>query len=159
MINKLFHGLNKTIETIELILGSAMILCVIIEILSRYLLPFNTTWCEEVARYCLVWGMMLGCAYGFGSHGHIVIDIMTHSLGDKAKMWCEFFANVFTLIFCVIMLRLSIERFASNAKEYMVMARISKGYVYAAVPVGFGLSILYTLKNIVEIIRREVRKT
>lgn len=153
-----FNVLNKTIETIELVLGSAMILCVIIEILSRYTLPFNTTWCEETARYCLVWGMMLGCAYGFGNHGHIVIDILINSLSEKGKYWCELFANFATLIFCIIFIYLSIERFPSIAKQYMVMVRQSLGYVYAAIPVGFGLSILYTLKNIVTMIKEGVKK-
>ena len=158
MVNRIFKGLNKVIETIELVLGSAMILCVIIEIASRYILPFNTTWCEEVARYCLIWGMMLGCAYGFGAHGHIVIDVLTNSLGDKGKYWCELFANIFTAVFCCIMLKLSLGRFTSYSKEYMVMSRISLGYVYAAVPTGFALSIVYTLKNIVMMIIEGVKK-
>lgn len=153
-----FNVLNKTIETIELVLGSAMILCVIIEILSRYTLPFNTTWCEETARYCLVWGMMLGCAYGFGNHGHIVIDILINSLSEKGKYWCELFANFATLIFCIMFIYLSIERFPSIAKQYMVMVRQSLGYVYAAIPVGFGLSILYTMNNIVTLIKEGVKE-
>lgn len=157
-MKKIFNVLNKIIETIELILGTLMILCVIIEVLSRYILPFNTTWCEETARYCLVWGMMLGCAYGFGTHGHIVIDILTNSLGAKGKYWCELFANFATLIFCSVFLILSVERFPSIAKEYMIMIRRSLGYVYAAVPVGFGLSILYTLKNIVTMIKGGAEK-
>lgn len=153
-----FKVLNKAIETIELILGSAMILCVIIEILSRYLLPFSTTWCEEAARYCLVWGMMLGCAYGFGNHGHIVIDILTNYLGSKGKFWCEIFANLATLIFCAIFLVLSIERFPSIAREYMVMVRQSLGYIYVAIPIGFGLSILYSVKSLADVINGRVKK-
>lgn len=158
MINKFFNVLNKTIETIELILGSVMIICVIIEILSRYVLPFNTTWCEETARYCLVWGMMLGCAYGFGTHGHIVIDILTNALKERGKFWCELAANVATLVFCCFFILIAIERCPSIAKENMVMLRASLGYIYAAVPVGFGLSILYTLKNIVTMIKKGVKK-
>ena len=158
MINKFFKVLNKTIEAIELVLGSVMIICVIIEILSRYVLPFNTTWCEETARYCLVWGMMLGCAYGFDSHGHIVIDILTHSLKERGKFWCELIANIATFVFCCVFIVIAIERFSSISKENMVMLRASLGYIYAAIPVGFGLSILYTLKNIITMLKEGVKK-
>ena len=155
MVDKIFRGLNKLIECIELVLGSIMILCVVIQVLSRYVLPFSTTWCEEMARYCLVWGMMLGCAYGFGSRGHIVIDILTNSLSERGKHICEILSNIATLIFCAIFFYLSVERFESVAQQYMVSVRLSLGYIYIAVPIGFGLSILYAGRNLVHLLSRK----
>lgn len=148
-MQKAFKYLDKVIEFAEAILGCVMILCLVIEVLGRYLLPFSTTWTEELARYCLVWAMMLGCGYGFGKNYHIVIDVVTHKLTGCVKDICELLSNIFTITFCAVMLWLSIERFPSIAKEYMTMVRLSFGYVYAALPVGLALAVLYCLKNIV----------
>ena len=94
--------------------------------------------------------MMLGCGYGFGKNYHIVIDILTHKLSGKAKYTCDLLSNIFTIAFCLIMFWLSIERFPYVAKEYMTMVRVSFGYVYAALPTGLALAVLYCLKNIID---------
>ena len=150
---KAFKVLDKCIEAVEAVLGSVMILCIIIEVLGRYILPFSTTWTEELARYCLVWGMLLGCAYGFGNNGHIIIDVLIHKFGENAKRICRIFSSIFFIVFCVVMFALSIERFPSIAKEFMVMVRVSFGYVFAALPVGLGLSVIYSLRNLVNDLR------
>lgn len=149
-MQKAFKYLDKIIEVAEAILGCTMIVCLVIEVLGRYILPFSTTWTEELARYCLVWAMMLGCGYGFGKNYHIVIDILTHKLSGKAKYTCDLLSNIFTIAFCLIVFWLSIERFPYVAKEYMTMVRVSFGYVYAALPTGLALAVLYCLKNIID---------
>jgi TRAP-type C4-dicarboxylate transport system permease small subunit len=44
---------------------SAMLVIVIFQVVTRYLLQNAPVWTEEVARYCMVWGGFLGATVAF----------------------------------------------------------------------------------------------
>ena len=44
---------------------SAMLVIVIFQVVTRYLLQNAPVWTEEVARYCMVWGGLLGATVAF----------------------------------------------------------------------------------------------
>lgn len=73
---KIIKWLDKNGELVLMsIAASIMIACVILQILTRYLMrPFS--WTEEVARFSFVWLTFLGISYGIRNGLHIQFDVV-----------------------------------------------------------------------------------
>jgi TRAP-type C4-dicarboxylate transport system permease small subunit len=68
-------------------LMGAMVLNVLWQVLSRYILSSPSSFSDELARFLLIWIGTLGAAYVAGLEKHLAIDILPNALhGPKKRM-------------------------------------------------------------------------
>ena len=57
--------LDRICRTTAVVFFSAMLLLVILQVIARYVFQAVPVWTEEAARYCMVWGGLLGATAAF----------------------------------------------------------------------------------------------
>lgn len=57
--------LNRSCEQGAIAFFAAMLSLVVVQVVARYILRAVPVWTEEAARYCMVWGGMLGATIAF----------------------------------------------------------------------------------------------
>jgi len=112
-----------------------------IEIIGRYLFAHSFTWSEELVRYSFVWFTLLGASYAVRENGHIVVDGILHILPKKMAFWAETLGELLWFVFSVYIAWASFKYtlFMYSAGSVSTATRIPMAFIYAAIPVGFGL--------------------
>lgn len=125
---------------IAVILAAATVVLTI-EIVGRYLFAHSFSWSEELVRYSFVWFTLLGASYAVKERGHIVVDgllnILPNRLAFMAETMGEALFGVFSAYISYASLKYTI--FMYNAGSVSAATRIPMAFIYAAIPIGFGL--------------------
>ncbi len=112
---------------------------ILLGVFARYLFKSSLAWTEEVARYTLVWFVMVGASCAFRHGDHMSIDFVVPRLPGPLKLLAGFLrlcVSVFVLAFLVWYGAKNV----SGLWEMRTMALgIPKAVVLMAVPAGMGL--------------------
>jgi TRAP-type C4-dicarboxylate transport system permease small subunit len=142
----------STKEKIDTILGkvlviimSLLVIDVLWQVISRYVLSAPSSFTDELAGFLLIWVGMLGAAYIAGQRGHLAIDLMLQKASPKKKRRLEFFIDFSIALFSLFIMVIGggwlvITRFMFNVSSAAL--HIPLGYVYMIMPIS-GLIILY----------------
>jgi len=133
----------ERLETITAVAACSLLAVNIADILlgvfARYLLKSSLAWTEEVARYTLVWFVMIGASCAFRHGDHMAIDFLVPRFPAPLRRLAGF------LRLCVALFVLSFliwygAQNVSGLWEMRTMALgIPKAIVLMAVPAGMGL--------------------
>ena len=77
--------INKLLAGMVAGLFFLLLICVLWQVLSRYVLAAPSTFTDEVARLLFIWSGLLGAAYAAGQKQHLRIDLLPASLADPAR--------------------------------------------------------------------------
>ncbi len=126
------------------------ILCLemFISVVFRYALRNPLGWYEELTRFLLVWGVMLGMAYTLREGRHIRLTTLTKGLPLKQQRFLEFFMDLIGIAVLVV--------FVVKATQFTLFTKssgeISGGpwgfpiwWAELALPLGGGLFLLQYL--------------
>ncbi len=84
-----------------LITFSAMMACILIEVLSRNLLHAPTAWAEESSRLFFIWSVFLGSASAWYRGSHIIIQVLISRLFGRVRLSFKIMVDVLNAIFLV----------------------------------------------------------
>lgn len=153
---------NKiTLKTIltnldAIITGVTLSICVVLvnaNVLMRYFFNTPIHWAEEVVTSLFVWTVFIGSAYAYRKHSHLGVDILVNILPGKVKNVVKAVMSVVELLVLIMLTVISSQYvyhliFSRSGKLKVVMTdllRIPKWWTGIAVPIGFGLSVIYSL--------------
>ena len=96
---KLKSTVDKSLSAILVVLMSALVIDVLWQVFSRYVLNDPSSFTEELARFLLIWVGLLGASYAAGKRMHLAVDILPNNLEGRRKSYlmifilaCTFFA-------------------------------------------------------------------
>jgi TRAP-type C4-dicarboxylate transport system permease small subunit len=78
-----------------------MMVLVVVEVFTRYVLDRPLMVADEVSAYMLVALSFLGLAYTWRQGGHVRITILVNRLPDKAAAWVRLIGLIMTFIFMI----------------------------------------------------------
>ncbi|MDT0499922.1 MULTISPECIES: TRAP transporter small permease [unclassified Halomonas] len=136
---------DLAIGTFCILVMSALVVCVVWQVFSRYVLNAPSTFTSEAARFLMMWVGLLGGAYTVGLQRHLSIDLISGSLAGRPRYVVEILINLAILIFAyVVVLQGGIELVDKVLMRGQVSAvmRIPMGYVYLALPIS-GIFMIY----------------
>lgn len=138
---------------LSLLLGT-MVLNVLWQVASRYLLNDPSAFTDELARYLLIWVGLLGAAYATGKQMHVSIDLLSSKMGPEQLERHKRVIRIIILFFaiCVLIIggiRLVYITFVLGQTSSAM--QISLGYVYMALPLSGLLICYYTICDIFKI--------
>ena len=93
--------LDRVIEILLVGLMSVMVLNVLWQVFSRYVLDAPSSFTEELARYLMIWLGLLGAAYVSGQGGHVAIDVIRRRLSEKGRRRMLRVAGWAVVLFCL----------------------------------------------------------
>lgn len=147
-------------KTIDKILGkllafllAVLVLDVLWQVFSRYVLVAPSSYTDECAGYLLIWVGVLGAAYVSGQKEHLAIDIILHKSGRKTRRILEILISVFTLLFALTVMVaggawLMYTRFMLEVTSASL--ELNMGYVYSVLPLSGGLIMYYEIDSLVK---------
>src|SRR5687767_13052201 len=114
-----------------------MVLNVLWQVFTRFVLRDPSSFTEETARYMMIWVGLLGSAYAVGKKSHLALDLLTARLQGRAKRASEAFIQLCVLLFALgvmvggggrlVWIQLSLG-------QQSAAMQVKLGYIYLAVP-------------------------
>ncbi|GAB6934062.1 TRAP transporter small permease [Calditerricola satsumensis] len=101
-------------------------------VVMRYFVNQPQAWVEEVYKYCVIWGVLIGGAAALRHKKHIAVDVLYAVLPARGKKTVNVLANVIGLVFSVLFLVFSLQ---------LVLQKYGSGQV--SMDVGIPLWIVY----------------
>ena len=147
--------IDKILEVFLVILTSALVLDVVWQVASRYLLANPSSFTDELAVFLLIWVGMAGAAYVKGKNEHLAIDILPDKLQPQNKNKLLVFINFLIIIFSITVMVIGgawlvYTRFQMG--QVSSALQVPLGYVYSIVPVSGLLMIYYSIDDIINLI-------
>lgn len=132
----------------------AMVLLTCWQVFTRYVLQNPSSWSEELVSYLFAWMTLFGASIVVGERGHMNIPLVVERMGDKGRKFFAILAEVIACLFAVVILVYGGIQITSLAMGQMTSSLgLPIGVFYLALPISGVLNIIYTLLNIIEIVR------
>ena len=138
-----------------IICGATLTACLIlvnVNVIFRYFLNNPINWTDEVVTSLFVWTVFMGSAYAHRKHSHLGVDIVVNLIHGKAKRVIEFVMSLLTILVLALLTYISYQYVYNLIYSRGVLKltltdtlRIPKWYTGIAVPLGFGLSLIYQI--------------
>jgi len=137
--------LDLILSRLLIIIMSVMVVNVVWQVASRYILQSPSTFTDELAGFLLIWLGLLGAAYLTGQNGHLAIDLLLDKLTGKNKMILDAIIRMLILFFAVSVLIIGGIRLVYLTfvlEQLSSVLQISLGYIYVVLPIS-GFIIAY----------------
>ncbi len=138
------HLSEMTLATI--VAAYAVIICA--QVFFRFVLNDSLVWSEEVVRYGLLWGVMIGAGVASDRLAHVALDPLRSVVEGHAALALRCIVGLLILTFSAIVIWASIQYVGRLWMTTSPAASIPMRYVFSAIPVGFGLMSFFTLVHL-----------
>lgn len=149
-MENIFKTLNSIVEKLLIFIFGLMVIDVIWQVASRYLLSKPSSFTEELARFLLIWLVVLGAAYLNGQKEHLSMDFLLNKLPPDQKVKrlkiIEIMMGVFAFVVMVIGGGNLVFTTLLLGQESPAL-HMPLGYIYAIVPFSGLLILFYSLYN------------
>jgi len=147
----IFYRINKILEWFMIIIFALLVLDVLFQVFSRYILGTSFTWTEEFARFSLIWMTILGAAYLNAKREHLSMDFLYEKLSIANKRKASILIEVFIFLFALIVMvvgGLNLVYTTLHLEQLSGTLRIPLGYVYAVMPFSGFLIMCFSIYHI-----------
>lgn len=139
-------SVDAVLERVLMVLMSVMVLNVLWQVFTRFVLRDPSSHTEELARYLLVWLGLLGASYAVGRNMHLAIDILTAKLTGRRKHVSDLLITSCVAFFSlgvVVIGGTNLVWLTLELQQFSAALRVKLGYVYLVVPISGFLMTLY----------------
>lgn len=128
-----------------IIILATMSVVVFANVALRYLTNYSLVWAEELARYLMIWMTFLGVGPVLRCGGHVGIDTLHHLLPQRLARLLRIGLALLMIAFFAVMAWQGFDYMERSRFQTTPAMRISFTYIYAVLPIGFGLLIVHLL--------------
>ena len=149
-MRRIYHRINRWVERLLIAIFALLVLDVLVQVGSRYLLGQSYSFTEELARFALIWLSILGAAYLTGKNEHLYMDFIFAKLDYKKKITFSKVTQILIALFSLIVLVVGGANLAYITLHLGQMSPalgVPVGYIYMIVPVSGILILFYTCYN------------
>ncbi|OKL43798.1 TRAP transporter small permease [Pseudovibrio exalbescens] len=148
LANTIKKYIDRTLATFSVLVMVLLLVCVVWQVFSRYVLNAPSTFTDEVARFSMIWVGLLGAAYCVGAQKHLSIDLFTAALSGRSRALCTIYTNC---IVCAFAASAMVFGGARLVHKIYVTGQVSPAmqlpmeYVYAVLPLSGLFIVVYSL--------------
>ena len=142
---------EKFLEYSLVILISIVVLLVLVQVFSRYLIQLPFIGLEELARLVFVWACFLGTSLGVIRSRHISIEVLLRVLPSRMSQFFSVITALMILIVSAVMVFYGLE-FVINKwsyPDYSTALFYPRSLFYLPVPLSGAIIFFYTIKQTV----------
>lgn len=150
----IFNKVNRFLERVMIVIFALLVLDVLFQVFSRYILGTSFTWTEEFARFSLIWLTIIGAAYLNGKREHLSMDFIYQKLSDQNKRKASIVIEALIFLFALIVMvigGLNLVYTTLHLEQLSGTLRIPLGYVYAIMPFSGMLIMCFSVYHIITI--------
>ncbi len=151
-MERLYQTLNKGIEALLVLIFSLLVIDVVWQVVSRYIVGQSSSFTEEYARFSLIWLTVLGAAYINGQkEGHLSMDFLLLKLSKEKRNSRQKVIQWLMAIFALIVMVIGGGNLVYTTLSLGQMSsalHIPLGYIYSIVPLCGLIIIFFSVYNI-----------
>ncbi|QHB16907.1 TRAP transporter small permease [Mannheimia pernigra] len=145
--------IDKALSALCVIISILLVICVVWQVFSRFILQDPSVYTDELARFLFIWVGLIGAAYAFGQKKHLAIDLLAtrlESSPDKLRR-LNFMVNLISLCFIVLVMcygGIKLVGSTINAGQISPVLGIEMGLVYSAIPLSGFFMLVYVIRDL-----------
>jgi TRAP-type C4-dicarboxylate transport system permease small subunit len=152
-MKKALAFLDEHLEEIFIsVMMAYFVTATILQVVFRFVLRMPASWTEETAKYAFIWMTFVGSSLGAKNIAHIRVDMLENALKGVSKtainLFCQFVFLFFAIVLTVVGINILIS--LTERPQLSPALKIPMQWVYAALPVGMGLSSIRIIRNLVK---------
>ena len=155
-MNRVKATMDRLLGGVIALLLAGMVINVVWQVFTRFILRTPSSYTEELARYTMIWVGLLGAAYCSGRRSHLALDLLPMLLKGGARRGLDVLIQLAMFAFALTVLvggggRLVWITFKLG--QVSAALQVKLGYVYLALPMSGAFIALYALFALVETLR------
>ncbi|HZK27672.1 MAG TPA: TRAP transporter small permease [Thermoclostridium sp.] len=153
---KVREVIEKALEWLLVFLMSVLVLDVLWQVISRYILSSPSSYTDELAGFLLIWVGLFGAAYVAGKREHLAIDLLLQRSSKKRRFLLEITISVIVIMFAIAVMIIGgswlvYTRFFLSVKSAAL--GLPLGVVYLVLPISGLLIVYFDIDNICNFIK------
>ena len=142
---------DKILATTLVIIMGLMVLNVLWQVCSRFLLGSPSSFTDELARFLLIWIGVLGAAYVSGKNMHVAINVLPTKFSKLTQQKLKYIVRAIVVLFCLLVLVVGGSRLVYIThvlEQYSPALQVPLSVVYIVIPISGLLIIFYQVSDI-----------
>ena len=130
--------INRFLEKLLIVIMAIMVVSVIWQVFSRYVLGSPSTLTDEIASYSLIWLGLYGAAYATGKELHLAIDLIPQHIVEKRPNFYAGIVHLAVLLFAIGVMVIGgsyLCYLTFQLEQKSAALEIPLGWIYSAVPI------------------------
>ena len=146
---KIADILEWVLKKLVIVLIIVMTIIVVIGIFSRYIFLYSIPWTEELSRYLMVWTGFLAFGVAYRKKELISVKLVTGILPPKLFNIAMFVSDILCSVFLVVVIYYGAKLCQMNSYQVSPAARIPMSIIYAAIPLGCIIFLVFVAESVV----------
>ena len=155
---RIFVGILNFIEKLFRLATSClfvvMVASIAYQIVLRYVFSRANSWSEELARYSFVWLVMLAACLGARHGRHMCIEFLVERFPAPLRTVVALGTRLLATAFFVVLGYKGAELFSFTLHQHSTGLEIPMAYVYLAIPVGAFVMCLFSVEDILRLLKK-----
>lgn len=150
--------IDKIIRNVLVMLMGLLVVDVVWQVVSRYILNAPSTFTDELARFLLIWISLLGAAFYSGKNEHIAINVLPSRLSPPARRKLDIIIRILiiTFVLCVLVIGGGmLVYYTYTYRQITPTLQIPMAFVYLIGPLSGLLIIYYKISDIFNLLQTE----
>jgi TRAP-type C4-dicarboxylate transport system permease small subunit len=151
-MNYLKNIVDKILALLVIVISSLLVICVLWQVISRYVLGAPSVFTDEVARFMFMWVGLMGAAYAVSLKRHLAIDLLCQKLTGTPKLISEIVILLATMLFAGLVMVYGGTALVSKTLatgQISPAIGIPMGLVYIAIPASGVAILFYSLVDLI----------
>ena len=132
--------LNWFVERFCVALMVLLVLDVWLGVLARYVLPFQATFTEELARYLMIWMALLAVSSGICHREHIGVLVLFDRFPPSVRRYLAVLFDLIALVFFAIIFYYGLGMVERGFSRFTMIEAIPKAYPFMGVPLAAAMA-------------------
>lgn len=148
---KLRIKVDVVLEKTLVVIMSLMVVNVLWQVFSRYILSNPSSFTDELARYLMIWVGVLGAAYVAGKGNHVAITYFSEKFSPENYKKVKIFIHLTILAFAILGMLIGGSRLVYITLilgQLSPALKIPLGVVYSVIPISGVLIIFYKILDL-----------
>jgi TRAP-type C4-dicarboxylate transport system permease small subunit len=136
---------DKILANILIFIMSVMVINVLWQVFTRYIMGDPSSFTDELARYLMIWIGILGAAYVSGKNMHVAINVLPEKFSKSTQKRIAIFVDILIVVFvfsALIIGGIRLVYISYTLGQHSPSLQIPLAVVYLVLPLS-GLLIIY----------------
>lgn len=148
LLQRLNSSLVRLLEWALIAIMGGLVLNVLWQVASRYVLRRPSSWTDELATLLIIWVALLGASVAFMRKAHLGVDVLVAKLPPQPRLLIESGLHLLTAVFAVTVLLgggIKLVGLTLLTGQVSPALGIKMGHVYLALPVSGFFILVFSL--------------
>ncbi|MDO5968606.1 TRAP transporter small permease [Flavivirga aquimarina] len=155
----IYNKVCRIMELFLVVIFALLVIDVLWQVFSRYILNRSFSWTEELARFSLIWLSILGAAYLNAKREHLSMDFLYRKFNPSTKKKVSIFIEACIFVFALVVMvigGINLVYTTLHLEQLSGTLRIPLGYIYSILPLSGLLIMSFSIYHTIKIKTNEI---